>query len=90
MVRRKLTIPERRQAVGMHIGGFSHRRVADHFSVNHSIIVRLMQPLPPLKPMVQSRRGVTPILEVRGHLMTVAISKFIRLGMPLLPLKLMA
>jgi transposase len=24
-------------------GGFSHRRVADHFRVNHSIIVRLMQ-----------------------------------------------
>jgi transposase len=43
MVRRKLTIPERWQAVGMHIGGFSHRRVADHFRVNHSIIVRLMQ-----------------------------------------------
>jgi hypothetical protein len=32
-------IPERRQAVGMHNGGFSHRRVADHFSFNHSIIV---------------------------------------------------
>jgi hypothetical protein len=32
MVRRKLTIPERWQAVGMHNGGFSHRRVADHFS----------------------------------------------------------
>jgi hypothetical protein len=30
MVRRKLTIPERWQAVGMHNGGFSHRRVADH------------------------------------------------------------
>ena len=43
MVLRKLTIPERWQAVGMHIGGFSHRRVADHFRVNHSIIVRLMQ-----------------------------------------------
>ena len=43
MVRRKLTIPERWQAVGMHNGGFSHRRVADHFRVNHSIIVRLMQ-----------------------------------------------
>jgi transposase len=43
MVRRKLTIPERWQAVGMHYGGFSHRRVADHFRVNHSIIVRLMQ-----------------------------------------------
>ena len=43
MVRRKLTIPERWQAVGMYYGGFSHIRVADHFRVNHSIIVRLMQ-----------------------------------------------
>ena len=43
MVRRKLTIPERRQAVGMQNSGFSHRRVADHFRVDHSIIVRLMQ-----------------------------------------------
>jgi hypothetical protein len=42
-VRRKLTIPERWQAVGMHNGGFSHRRVADHFRVNYSIIVRLVQ-----------------------------------------------
>jgi hypothetical protein len=36
MVQRKLTIPERWQAVGMHNGGFSHRRVADHFRVNHN------------------------------------------------------
>jgi transposase len=43
MERRKLTIPERWKAVGMHNGGFSHRRVADQFRVNHSIIVRLMQ-----------------------------------------------
>ena len=43
MVWRKLTIPERWQAVGMYTGGFNHRRVADHFKVNHSIIVRLMQ-----------------------------------------------
>ena len=43
MVRRKLTILERWQAVGMHNSGFSHRSVADHFRVNHSIIVRLMQ-----------------------------------------------
>jgi hypothetical protein len=43
LVRRKLTIPERWQAVGMHTGGFSHRRVADHFRVNHFIIVPLMQ-----------------------------------------------
>jgi transposase len=43
MVRQKLIIPERWQAVGMHSSGFSHRRVAEHFRVNHSIIVRLMQ-----------------------------------------------
>jgi transposase len=43
MVRRKLTIPERWQAVGMNNGGFNHRMVAEHFRVNHSIIVRLMQ-----------------------------------------------
>ena len=44
MVPRTLTIPERWQVVGMHNKhGFSHRRVADHFRVNHSIIVRLMQ-----------------------------------------------
>jgi hypothetical protein len=43
MVRRKLTIPERWQAVGMHSGGFCHRRVADHFRVNHSVILRLLQ-----------------------------------------------
>ena len=45
MVWRKLTIPERWQAVGMHNGGFSYIRVADHFRVNQSIIVRLMQRL---------------------------------------------
>ena len=44
MMRRTLTIPERRQAVGMHNGCFSHGRVAYHFIINHSIIVRLMQP----------------------------------------------
>jgi hypothetical protein len=43
MVLWKLTIPERWQAVGMHNCSFSHRRVADHFRVNHSIILRLMQ-----------------------------------------------
>jgi hypothetical protein len=42
MVRQKLTIPESWQAVGMHNGGVSHRKVADHFMVNHSIIGRLM------------------------------------------------
>ena len=43
MVRRKLTMAERWQTVGMHNGGFSHRWMTDHFRVNHSIIVRMMQ-----------------------------------------------
>jgi hypothetical protein len=43
MVRRKLAIPERWQAVGMYSSGLSHRRVADHFRISHSIIVRLIQ-----------------------------------------------
>ena len=42
MVRRKVTTPERWHAVGMHNGGPSHRRLAGHFRVNHSIFVRLM------------------------------------------------
>ena len=33
MVRRKLTIPERWQAVCMYSGGFRHRRMADYFRV---------------------------------------------------------
>jgi transposase len=65
MVRRKLTIPERWQAVGMHNGGFSHRRVADHFSVNYSIIVRLMQRFRQLgnvtdRPRASRPRKTTP------------------------------
>ena len=36
-------LPRSAPAVGMHNSGFSHRRVANHFRVNHSIIVRLMQ-----------------------------------------------
>jgi hypothetical protein len=36
-------LPRSAPAIGMHNGGFSHRRVTDHFRVNHSIIVRLMQ-----------------------------------------------
>jgi hypothetical protein len=38
--------------------------------------------LPPLKPMVQSRRGVAYILEAQMHLLAVAIPKFIQLDMP--------
>ncbi|VVM18578.1 hypothetical protein BSPWISOXPB_1629 [uncultured Gammaproteobacteria bacterium] len=44
-------------------------------------------PLPPLKPMVQSRRGVTRILEAQVHPLVVAILRFIQLMVPLLPLK---
>jgi hypothetical protein len=47
-------------------------------------------PLPPLKPMAQSRCGVVRILEAQMHPLIVAIPRFIQLGMPLLPLKPMA
>ena len=60
MVWRKLTIPERWQAVGMHNGGFSHRRVADHFRVNHSIIVRLMQRFRQTGNVTDRPRAVRP------------------------------
>jgi hypothetical protein len=36
-------------------------------------------PLLPLKPMVQSRRGVTQILEVQVHPLVLATPRFIQL-----------
>jgi hypothetical protein len=50
--------------------------------------IQLVVPLPPLKPMAQSRRGVIQILEVQVHPLGAAILKFIQLGVPLPPLKL--
>jgi hypothetical protein len=35
--------------------------------------------------MVQSRRGVTQILEAQAHLLAVAIPRFIQMGLPLPP-----
>jgi hypothetical protein len=49
--------------------------------------IQLGLPLLPLKPMVQSRRGVTQILEVQVHPLVLATPRFIQLGLPLLPLK---
>jgi hypothetical protein len=66
MVQRKLTIPERWQAVGMHNGGFSHRRVADHFRINHSIIVRLMQRFRQTENVTDRPRNVQVQLTVKG------------------------
>ncbi|SHN94146.1 hypothetical protein BCLUESOX_1707 [bacterium endosymbiont of Bathymodiolus sp. 5 South] len=43
-------------------------------------------PLPLFKPMAQSWRGVTQVMEVQRLLVTV-IPRFIHLHMPLLPLK---
>ena len=60
MVRGKLTIPERWQAVGMHNGGFSHRRVAYHFRVNHSISARLMQRLRQTRNVTDRPRAGRP------------------------------
>jgi hypothetical protein len=39
------------------------------------------------KPMVQSRRGVTHILEVQLPPLVLATPRFIQLGLPLPPLK---
>lgn len=43
MARRKLTAGERWQAVGMANAGMSTRDVGNHFNVNHTVIVRLLQ-----------------------------------------------
>jgi hypothetical protein len=66
--------------------------VPPEFESPHAVIEpsALGAPLPPLKPMAQSRRGVTQVLEVQVRLLVVAIPKFIQLGAPLPPLKPMA
>ncbi|VVM28117.1 hypothetical protein BSPWISOXPB_6561 [uncultured Gammaproteobacteria bacterium] len=46
--------------------------------------------MPPLKPMAQSRRGVTQITEVQVHLLVAATLRFIQLRTPLPPLRPMA
>jgi IS30 family transposase len=42
MVRRKLTLADREQAVCMTQTGFSNRKVAGQMAVHHSVIDRLM------------------------------------------------
>jgi hypothetical protein len=44
----------------------------------------MMVPLPPLKPMDQSKCGATQVMEVSMHPLVVAIPKFIQLGLLLL------
>ncbi|VVM25949.1 hypothetical protein BSPWISOXPB_4833, partial [uncultured Gammaproteobacteria bacterium] len=48
--------------------------------------IQLGLPLPPLKPMGQSRRGVMEVKE-QMHPLVMAIPRFIQLIMPLPPLK---
>jgi transposase len=43
MARRKLTIAERWQAIGMSNTGMSSRNIAVQFNVNHTVIGRLIQ-----------------------------------------------
>jgi hypothetical protein len=52
--------------------------------------IQLGMPLLPLKPMGQSRHGVTQILEAQMHPLVAVIPRFIQIGKPLLSLKLMA
>jgi hypothetical protein len=49
--------------------------------------IQLVVPLPSLKPMDQSRRGVVRILEAQAHPLIMAIPRFIQLIVPLPPLK---
>ncbi|SEI02325.1 hypothetical protein BAZSYMA_ACONTIG276387_0 [Bathymodiolus azoricus thioautotrophic gill symbiont] len=46
--------------------------------------------MPPLKPMAQSWRGVTHILEAKKHPLVMTIPRFIQIHLPLLLLKLTA
>ncbi|CAC9991114.1 hypothetical protein [uncultured Gammaproteobacteria bacterium] len=52
--------------------------------------IQLGMPLPPLKTMVQSRRGVHQVGEAQVHPLALAIPRFIQIHVPLLPLKPMA
>jgi hypothetical protein len=49
--------------------------------------IQLQVPLLPLKPMAQSKRGVTQVMEVEMHPLMVSIPRFIQTVVPLLPLK---
>ncbi|VVM28306.1 hypothetical protein BSPWISOXPB_10867 [uncultured Gammaproteobacteria bacterium] len=49
--------------------------------------IQLGVPLPPLKPMDQSRRGVIRILEAQVHPLVMAIPRFIQLGSAFAALK---
>ena len=42
MPRRKLTLEQKWQVIGMRNTGLSLRRIADHFGVSHSVISRLL------------------------------------------------
>ncbi|CAC9452464.1 hypothetical protein [uncultured Gammaproteobacteria bacterium] len=49
--------------------------------------IQLGVPLPPLKPMAQSRCGVMRIMEVQAHPLVKDILRFIQILAPLPPLK---
>ncbi|VVH64574.1 hypothetical protein BSPLISOX_1603 [uncultured Gammaproteobacteria bacterium] len=49
--------------------------------------IQLEVPLPPLKPMAQSRCGVMRIMEVQAHPLVKDILRFIQILAPLPPLK---
>jgi hypothetical protein len=55
-----------------------------------SRFIQMDMPLLPLKPMAQSRRGVTQGMEVQMHLLTKTTSMFIQVRELLPPLKPMA
>jgi hypothetical protein len=48
--------------------------------------IQLSMPLPPLKPMGQSRRGVIQMMEAQAHPLIMAIPRFIQLTLYFVPL----
>ena len=71
----------------MPVGASEPPRSESPHAVIEPRFIQLVMPLLPLKPMDQSRRGVTQSVAAQTHPLALAIPRFIQLGVPLLPLK---
>jgi IS30 family transposase len=67
MARRKLTIAERWQAIGMLNTGMSSRNIAVQFNVNHTVIGRLRSLIRRRQHVRQQRNISTPQHEISFH-----------------------
>jgi hypothetical protein len=53
-------------------GKSSNIQITPHRDCSVSLFIQLIVPLPPLKPMAQSRRGVIQILDFKGSKGTIS------------------